>query len=108
MRRLVSRAGRPFTLGVALGVALVAAGFVAITLGWRGTARSLVVPLQTPYLISGALGAVALIGAGAMLLNTQWERLSDAEERREIGAMIDAAARLLDQRASGSTSRVSE
>ena len=106
MRDVVRRAGSPFAVGIAIGVALIIAGFTVVALSWRGTARTLVIPLQTPYLISGALGALALIGVGAGLLNAQWERLSDAEERRALSRMIDEAAVLLDQRTS--SSRVSE
>jgi hypothetical protein len=101
LRRLLRRAASPFGLGVTIGVALIAAGFVAVALGWRGTARTLLVPLQVPYLISGALAAVALIGAGAVLLNTQWERLSDAEEGRALAAMIDEASLLLEAARAG-------
>ena len=104
IRRLIRRAGTPFGLGVLLGIALLAAGFVTIAFGWRGTARSLSVPLQVPYLISGALVAIGLIGAGAILLNTQWERLSEAEERGAIAAMIDEAALLLEARRSAAGS----
>lgn len=104
MRRLLRKARTPFGVGVLAGIALLAAGFATIAFGWRGTARSLVVPLQVPYLISGALGAIGLIGAGAILLNTQWERLSDAEERRAIAAMIDEAALVLETRRSAARS----
>lgn len=104
MRSFLRRARTPFGVGVIAGVALLAAGFGAVVFGWRGTARSLVVPLQIPYLISGALAAIGFIGAGAMLLNTQWERLSDAEERRAIGAMIDEAALLVKARRSAGRS----
>jgi fatty acid desaturase len=104
MRNFARRARSPFGVGVIAGVALLLAGFAAIAFGWRGTARSLVVPLQIPYLVSGALAALGLIGAGAILLNTQWERLSDAEERRAMAAMIDEAALLLEARRSGARS----
>jgi hypothetical protein len=98
IRRLIRRAGNPFGAGVVVGVGLLLAGFATVAFGWRGTARSLLVPLQVPYLVSGALVAVGLIGTGAMLLNAQWERLSEAEERRAIGRLIDEAALLLEAR----------
>jgi hypothetical protein len=96
--RLIRRAGAPFGAGVVLGVGLLLAGFAAVVFGWRGTARSLVVPLQIPYLVSGALVSLGLFGAGAMLLNAQWDRLSEAEERRVMGRVIDEAGLLLDTR----------
>lgn len=98
MRNLLRRARSPFGVGVIAGLVMLAVGFAAIAFGWRGTARSLVVPLQVPYLVSGALAALGLIGAGAILLNAQWERLSEAEERRALATMIDEAALLLETR----------
>ena len=97
MHGLLRRAAHPLVVGVGVGVVLIVAGFVAVAFGWLGSARTLAVPLQVPYLISGALGAVALIGAGAALLTTQLERQSEAEESRALRAMIDEASRLLEE-----------
>ena len=75
--------------------ALVVAGFTSITMGWRVAARTLVVPFQTPALVSGALGGLALILLGSGLANIQASRRLAAAERVETDALIDEAAALL-------------
>jgi hypothetical protein len=51
-----------------LGLAFVAAGFIAIGLGWRGAADKACIDCQIPYLISGAAVGLGLIILGAVLL----------------------------------------
>lgn len=75
---------------------LVLGGFLAITLGWRVAARTLLVPLQVPALVSGALGGLALIALGAGLANVQVGRRLAAQERAETEELLDVAAGLLD------------
>lgn len=76
------------------GIAL--AGFVAIALGWRAAARTLVVAFQVPALVSGGLGGLALILLGAGLVSVQSGRRMAAAERRETEALLDEAAGLLE------------
>jgi ABC-type Fe3+-siderophore transport system permease subunit len=66
-----------------LGLALCAAGFGAIALGWAGAARNTCVDCQIPYLISGGAAGVALmiLGTGLLLMaqvRTEARRLSAA------------------------------
>lgn len=64
---------------VMAGVLLVAAGVVALFLGWNGAAGVDHVEGQVPYLISGGLLGVALIAAGLTVVNVQARRQDQAE-----------------------------
>lgn len=50
------------------GAGLIAAGLLAVLLGWYGLGGEKVVERQIPYLISGGFGGGALIAVGAFLL----------------------------------------
>ena len=63
-----------------IGWALAALGVIVIIVGWFGVSGQALVAKQLPYLISGGLGGVALVGIGAALIGT--ERL-----RRDAGRM---------------------
>ena len=86
----------PATPSLALFASLVVVGFVAIGLGYRVAARTLFVPFQTPALVSGAMGGLALILLGGGLLTIQTGRRAAAVERAETEAVIDEAAALVD------------
>ena len=108
-KRAAARARGPFAVGLAVAFAFIAAGFAAVALSWHGTARTLHIPLQIPYVISGSLGAIGLIGVGAVLLNVLFERKADAAMASALDEMIDGAAGLLSgYTRPGSKSRVSE
>lgn len=56
------------------------AGGVALLAGWLGASRSALTTEQIPYLISGGLGGLFLLGVGAMLwisadLRDEWRKL---------------------------------
>jgi hypothetical protein len=64
---------------------LVIAGALAIVLGWNGVSEEPLTAQQIPYVISGGVGGLFLLGLGAMLwlsadLRDEWRRL-DAIER---------------------------
>ena len=63
-----------------IGWVLAALGVIVIFVGWFGVSGQALVAKQLPYLISGGLGGVALVGVGAALIGT--ERL-----RRDAGRM---------------------
>jgi hypothetical protein len=77
--RWVGRATRPV-----VGWALGAIGAIAILIGWIGVSGESVVAKQLPYLISGGIGGVALVGAGAALIATEdLRRYRDRLDRLE-------------------------
>ncbi|MGH2784148.1 MAG: hypothetical protein ACRDJ1_02695 [Actinomycetota bacterium] len=80
-----------FTRSVVLAVGLIAGGFVAIALGWKGVAASLLVAEQLPYLLSGGVGGLALIVAGAGILTVQVNRYWNARERTRLDLVLAGA-----------------
>ncbi len=69
-----------------MAAGLVALGAVAIVLGWWGVSGKGLAAEQNPYVISGGLGGIALIGLGCTLwlsadLQDEWRRLDALEER---------------------------
>ncbi len=80
----------PGRLGARLALALAAAGFVVMGLGWNGMAGNLNPAAQLPYLVSGGLMGVALVVLGAALMVTQGAR----EDRQRIEGLLQ---QLVDQ-----------
>jgi hypothetical protein len=74
---------------------VVAAGFGALVLGYRGAAALLFVPFQVPYLVSGAVLGLALVGGGLALLVVHLDRTEAAEERRAVARLQRDVLRLL-------------
>lgn len=70
----VGRATRPVW-----GWILVGIGIILIIVGYLGISREALVAKQLPYLISGGILGIALVGFGAMLIGT--EDLKRAQER---------------------------
>lgn len=50
------------------GALLAAVGIVALVLGWGGVSDAPVLSAQLPYVVSGGLFGLALIGVGLMLV----------------------------------------
>lgn len=76
-------------------VAVVVGGFALIGQGYRGAAALLFVPYQIPFLVSGALAGVAVVGGGLALLNVHLERTEAAEERRAVAGLQRDVLRML-------------
>ena len=85
----------PLAPSLMMFAGVVLGGFVAIGLGWRIAARTALVPLQTPAVVSGAFGGLALVIAGAYLANVQVGRRLAAQERAETEDVLDEAAALV-------------
>ena len=75
---------------------MVVAGFVAIAIGYKVAAATLVVGRQVPALVSGGMGGLALVLLGAGLANAQTGRRLAALERTETEALLDEASALVD------------
>jgi len=90
-----ARARDPFVAVMAVVTALVVAGLVGVAVAWRGLAASLVVALQLPYAVSGALGGLALVGFALGVASIQASRRAAARERAEFGRVVAAAADVL-------------
>jgi hypothetical protein len=64
---------------------LVAAGAVALIIGWVGVSGTSYSAEQLPYIISGGIGGIFLLGVGATLwlsadLRDEWRKLDRIEE----------------------------
>ena len=94
MRRLLSHPAAP-SLVVFAGI--VVAGFAAMILGWRVTARTLNVAAQLPAVISGGLGGLVLVVVGTALLVAQAGRVSAARDRAGADDLLDRAAEVVEQ-----------
>lgn len=82
------------TTSLVLG-AVVVVGFGLLGAGYRGAAALLLVPFQVPYLVSGAVVGLALVGAGLGLLVVHLDRTEAAEERRAVAALQRDVLRML-------------
>jgi len=69
----------------AAAVALIAAGAVALILGWIGVSGEAFPAKQLPYLISGGIAGVFILGVGTMCwlsadMRDEWTKLDRIEE----------------------------
>jgi hypothetical protein len=74
------------------GMAAVALGAIAIVVGWNRVSAEALTAQQVPYIVSGGIGGLFLLGVGATLwlsadLRDEWRKLDAIE--RAIGATID-------------------
>ncbi len=84
------------SLRAAAGLALlVVAGFVVLGLAWHGAARTPYVPLETPWLISGGIGGLALVGMGLGAMSIHLSRRERAQQRAAVEQLISVAAELM-------------
>ena len=56
------------------GWILAGVGIIVIIVGWYGVSGQALVAKQLPYLISGGLGGVALVGVGAAMISAERRR----------------------------------
>lgn len=93
-------AQRPARLALYLGVLLIAVGLVALYLGYNGVATNANEVAQTPYLISGGMAGLGLLGLGGIsvavfvLLRVQADLRRDLTDLREtVDSLTDAVGR---------------
>lgn len=91
----------PATQATLVLAALGVAGFVMFVLGWRGGARTIYVPLQVPWLVSGAIGGLALIGLALGAWSIHSGRRQDAEHRAVVEQVVRQAAELAEDLRTG-------
>jgi hypothetical protein len=78
------------TSPVSVGVLLVVAGFIALFLAWNGAAGKDFVQGQLPYLISGGLVGIALVGCGLTVINVQARRADQTELLNRLESMLES------------------
>ena len=85
----------PFVASVAVLVTLAVVALVGVGVAWKGAAATLVVALQLPYIVSGAIGGLSLLGFALGLVLVQARRRDEALRRSEFDRVVRAAADLL-------------
>lgn len=75
---------------VSAGLLLVVAGFIALFLAWNGASGVDYVEGQLPYVISGGLVGIGLIGAGLTVVNVQARRADQAELINKLEELFEA------------------
>jgi hypothetical protein len=69
-----------------LATTLFVAGGVALVIGWVGVSRQALTALQVPYIISGGIGGIFLLGLGAVF----WLSADLRDEWRKLDQVLDA------------------
>jgi hypothetical protein len=77
------------------------AGFVMLGLAWRGAARTIYVPLQMPWVLSGGFAGLALIGFAYGALSIHLGRRQDAVHRADVENLVRTAATLAEELRTG-------
>jgi len=85
----------------AAALALIATGAGALILGWVGVSGEAFPAKQLPYLISGGIAGVSILGLGALCwlsadLRDEWtklDRIEDALNRLADTGLVDLAAK---------------
>ena len=80
---------------------LAVAGFVMLGLAWRGAARTVYVPLQSPWVLSGGVAGLALVGMALGAWSIHEGRRRDAEHRAVMEDLVREAAELAEDVRSG-------
>jgi hypothetical protein len=70
-----------------LAVGLFAAGGACLMRGWIGVRNQALTALQVPYVVSGGIGAIVLIGLGATFwisadLRDEWRAIDEIRRHR--------------------------
>lgn len=85
----VGRALRPYAGWICAGI-----GFIVIILGWFGVSGQALVAKQLPYLISGGIGGIAIVGVGAAYVAVDQIR-RDSGRLDRLERMVDELHRVL-------------
>ena len=70
-------------------------GLELLLVGYHGVAAEVIEPAQLPYIVSGSLTGIALIGTGLRLLSIHVDRVEAATERRQLAAVQRETLRIL-------------
>lgn len=99
--RTPDRLRDPGVQSILVLVTLAIGGFVMLALAWRGAARTIYVPLQVPWVVSGGLAGLGLIGLAYGALSIHLARRQDAVNRADVEDLVRTAATLAEQLRTG-------
>ncbi|HVT65096.1 MAG TPA: hypothetical protein VHD81_08075 [Mycobacteriales bacterium] len=94
LQRLARPAHDPGVRSGAVLVALAVVAFVMFGLAWRGIARTIYVPLQMPWLLSGGFMALALLGLALGAWSIHLSRRDNAVHRAAFEDFVHETAEL--------------
>jgi hypothetical protein len=94
----------------ALAVAAALAGVIGLIVSWAGISDEVFAARQLPYLLSGGIGGLFLLGVGATMwlsadLRDEWHKLDRIERRLEAGGSAGAPAATSSDRAAAPASQ---
>ena len=78
-------------------VGLAAVGFAMLGLAWRGAARTVYVPFQIPWVVSGGIAGLGLIGMALGALSIHLGRRQDAVHRNAVEGLVREAIELTER-----------
>jgi NhaP-type Na+/H+ or K+/H+ antiporter len=76
--------------------AIAAASIVMLVAAWHGARAESEAALQLPWLVSGGLGGIAVLGASLALLNVHLERRRMASDRVNLERVISETRTLVE------------
>ena len=82
-------------------VLLAVAGCVMWGLAWRGVARTVYVPFQLPWVISGGFAGLGLLGLALAAWSIHLGRRQDAIHRAEVEDLVRTGATLAEELRTG-------
>ena len=81
--------------------AIAVAGFVMFGVAWHGAARTPYVPLQMPWLVSGSLLGLAVVGMAIGGWSIHLARRQDAAHRDAVETLVRDAVELVEDLRTG-------
>ena len=91
----------PFNQSLVVLGLIAVAGIVMWGLAWRGVARTVYVPLQLPWIISGGLAGLGLLGLALAAWSIHLGRRQDAIHRAAVEDLVRTGATLAEELRSG-------
>jgi hypothetical protein len=91
--RSIRTLAEPMVAAVTVSMLAVMAGFASLGYAWYRAADEPQVAVQTPYVVSGGLIGLALIGAGVIFTHILFTRSLEAERGDAIADIVAAVSR---------------